>query len=193
MNKDNVNSPDHYKVGGIETIDFIEAKRLNYNLGNVVKYITRADHKANRLEDLQKARWYLVREIAQLEMDAPFDSAKFDADMKAFALRKAAEVKAAEVKAAEIVKQLSLPIPKAHKPQRYGHNTLLALSRRNKDRMPAAGTILFKAWQSIEDLLSSGPAYRKDLTATLEIAHPRSNLSKYITIFLDRGLLKVVG
>ena len=61
---DNVNSPAHYKVGGIETIDFIEAKRLNYNLGNVVKYITRADHKANRLEDLQKAQWYLSREIS---------------------------------------------------------------------------------------------------------------------------------
>ena len=63
---DNVNSPAHYKVGGIETIDFIEAKKLNYNLGNVVKYITRADHKGNRLEDLQKAKWYLEREINTL-------------------------------------------------------------------------------------------------------------------------------
>jgi len=168
---DNVNSPAHYKVGGIETIDFIEAKKLNYNLGNVVKYITRADHKANRLEDLQKAKWYLEREISNYPRVAP-------------------EPVAEPVK--QIAQQLSLPIPQAHKPQRYGHNTLLALSRRNKDRMPAAGTILFRAWQSIEDLLSSGPAYRKDLTATLEIVHPRPNLSKYITIFLDRGLLKVV-
>ena len=63
---DNVNHPAHYKVGGIETIDFIEAKQLNYNLGNVVKYITRADHKGNRAEDLSKARWYLNREIAKL-------------------------------------------------------------------------------------------------------------------------------
>lgn len=61
---DNVNHPAHYKVGGIETIDFIEAKKLSYNLGNVVKYITRADHKGNAIEDLQKARWYLNREIA---------------------------------------------------------------------------------------------------------------------------------
>ena len=53
---DNVNHPAHYKVGGIETIDFIEAKKLNYNLGNVVKYITRADHKGNTIEDLHKAR-----------------------------------------------------------------------------------------------------------------------------------------
>jgi hypothetical protein len=63
---DNVNHPSHYKVGGIETIDFIEAKKLNYNIGNVVKYITRADHKGNRKEDLLKAQWYLNREIEGL-------------------------------------------------------------------------------------------------------------------------------
>jgi hypothetical protein len=170
MIEDKVNSPAHYKVGGIETIDFIEVKRLNYNLGNVVKYITRADHKANRLEDLQKAQWYLSREISNYPL--------------AQVMPKVVEDKPPTIKLKEV---------KKHKPQRYGHNTLLALSRRNKDRMPAAGTTLFKAWQSIEDLLSSGPAYRKDLTATLEIAHPKPNLSKYITIFLDRGLLKVVG
>lgn len=60
---DPVNHPPHYKTGGIETIDFIEAKGLNYRLGNVVKYITRAEHKGNRKEDLQKALWYLQREI----------------------------------------------------------------------------------------------------------------------------------
>jgi hypothetical protein len=64
---DTVNHPPHYKVGGIETIDFIEAKSLNYNLGNVVKYITRADHKGSKLVDLKKAQWYLNREIANLE------------------------------------------------------------------------------------------------------------------------------
>ena len=63
---DNVNHPAHYKVGGIETIDFIEAKKLSYNLGNVVKYITRADHKGNRKEDLLKAQWYLARELKNL-------------------------------------------------------------------------------------------------------------------------------
>lgn len=63
---DMVNHPAHYKVGGIETIDFIEAKKLNYNLGNAVKYITRADYKGNRKEDLEKARWYLDREIKSL-------------------------------------------------------------------------------------------------------------------------------
>ena len=64
---DNVNHPAHYKVGGVETIDFIEAKSLNYNLGNVVKYITRAGHKNDLVEDLKKARWYLNREISKLD------------------------------------------------------------------------------------------------------------------------------
>jgi hypothetical protein len=60
---DAVNHPPHYLMGGIETIDFIEAKGLGYNLGNVVKYITRADHKGDKLQDLEKARWYLDRAI----------------------------------------------------------------------------------------------------------------------------------
>jgi hypothetical protein len=60
---DLVNQPPHYTAGGIETIDFIEAKKLNYNLGNVIKYLTRADYKGNKLEDLRKAQWYLTREI----------------------------------------------------------------------------------------------------------------------------------
>lgn len=63
---DMVNHPAHYKVGGIETIDFIEAKKLSYNLGNVVKYITRADYKGSRKIDLEKARWYLNRELKNL-------------------------------------------------------------------------------------------------------------------------------
>lgn len=65
--KDNINHPEHYKTGGIETIDFIEAKQLGYHLGNVIKYITRADHKGNRLEDLKKAQWYLNRAVSNLE------------------------------------------------------------------------------------------------------------------------------
>ena len=63
---DNVNHPAHYKTGGIETIDFIDAKGLDYHLGNVIKYITRADHKGNRKEDLLKAQWYLNRAISKL-------------------------------------------------------------------------------------------------------------------------------
>lgn len=65
---DPVNSPDHYTSGGIETIDFIEAKELDYNLGNVVKYITRAGKKnVKKLEDLKKAQWYINRAISNLE------------------------------------------------------------------------------------------------------------------------------
>jgi len=64
---DLINSPEHYKVGGIETIDFIEAKGLGYNLGNVVKYISRADHKDDKLDNLKKAQWYLNREVSKLE------------------------------------------------------------------------------------------------------------------------------
>jgi hypothetical protein len=67
---DIVNSPAHYTAGGIETIDFIEAKKLGYNLGNVVKYITRSDLKGNRLENLQKAQWYLNREINNITKDS---------------------------------------------------------------------------------------------------------------------------
>jgi hypothetical protein len=67
MTHDNVNHPAHYKAGGIETIDFIEAKSLNYNLGNVVKYVSRSDYKGKKLEDLKKAQWYLNRAVSNLE------------------------------------------------------------------------------------------------------------------------------
>lgn len=61
---DAVHSPPHYTVGGIETRDFIAAKRLNFNRGNVVKYVVRAGLKADELEDLEKAKSYLEHEIA---------------------------------------------------------------------------------------------------------------------------------
>ncbi len=62
---DSVNHPGHYTDGGIETIDFIEAKKLGFHLGNVVKYVTRAGKKNadNEIEDLKKAQWYLKRYI----------------------------------------------------------------------------------------------------------------------------------
>ena len=64
LSVDVVNHPPHYKTGGIETIDFIEAKDLNYRLGNVVKYVSRAGKKGDPIQDLEKALWYLQREIA---------------------------------------------------------------------------------------------------------------------------------
>ena len=65
---DPVNHPPHYKAGGIETIDFIEAKLLGYHLGNVVKYISRAQHKGG-MQDLLKAQWYLNRAIEKGEVN----------------------------------------------------------------------------------------------------------------------------
>lgn len=67
-NGDAVNHPSHYQ-GKIEVIDFIEDKHLNFNLGNCIKYISRCHlkHKDNPVEDLKKARWYLDREIGNME------------------------------------------------------------------------------------------------------------------------------
>lgn len=67
---DNIN-PDHYKAGGIETIEFIKVKLTpeqykGYLLGNVMKYTSRFQHK-NGLEDLKKSRWYLERLIGVSE------------------------------------------------------------------------------------------------------------------------------
>lgn len=63
--KNNVDHPAHY--GGAdnpyEAIKVIEAWQLGFCLGNAVKYIARAEKKGAPLEDLQKARWYLDREI----------------------------------------------------------------------------------------------------------------------------------
>jgi hypothetical protein len=60
---DLVNRPPHYHTGRYETIKVIDAWNLNFNLGNAVKYISRAKLKHNTLEDLKKARWYLNHEI----------------------------------------------------------------------------------------------------------------------------------
>ena len=56
-------NPDHYKVGGIETIEFIEAKLspeefAGYCKGNMLKYIPRAGHKDDAGQDMRKALWY---------------------------------------------------------------------------------------------------------------------------------------
>lgn len=59
---DPVNHPKHYTShpSGVECIQIVE--HMQFNLGNVMKYIWRADH-ANGIQDLEKARWYLDREI----------------------------------------------------------------------------------------------------------------------------------
>lgn len=65
-NEDVINHPSHYTRGKIEVIDFIEDQQLPYHLGNVIKYIARAGHKGDKLEDLKKARWYLDRYINEV-------------------------------------------------------------------------------------------------------------------------------
>lgn len=62
-----VNHPPHYNAGRFEVIDVIEDWRLNFHLGNALKYIARADHKGDSIQDLRKALWYLSREIARRE------------------------------------------------------------------------------------------------------------------------------
>lgn len=61
-----INHPDYYVKNGIEVIDFIDAHNLNFNCGNVIKYITRAGHKdgEDKLTALNKALWYLQHEIS---------------------------------------------------------------------------------------------------------------------------------
>lgn len=56
-----VDHPQHYNVGQIEVIDVIEDWGLDFHLGNAVKYIARAEHKNDALEDIDKAIWYLTR------------------------------------------------------------------------------------------------------------------------------------
>ena len=62
-----VNHPTHYNTGNIEVIDAIEDWGLDFNAGNVVKYVARHQHKKNPVEDLKKARWYLDRLIERME------------------------------------------------------------------------------------------------------------------------------
>ena len=66
---DAVNHPSHYTDGKIEVIDYIEDKKLNFNLGNAIKYISRAGKKdkSKEVEDLEKAVFYINREINRLK------------------------------------------------------------------------------------------------------------------------------
>lgn len=66
MNRTNTNGPEYYKSStGVEAIDVIDAFNLNFNLGNVIKYVLRAGKKPETLyvDDLQKAKYYIEREI----------------------------------------------------------------------------------------------------------------------------------
>lgn len=57
-----VDHPEHYNKG-IEVIDFIDSWEMDFNTGNVIKYVSRHKYKDNPLEDLKKAKWYIERLI----------------------------------------------------------------------------------------------------------------------------------
>jgi hypothetical protein len=72
LKPDLVNNPPHYTAGGIETIDYIKAKLtpeefIGYLKGNVIKYTSRAGKKDDVVQDLEKAQWYMNRQIKALK------------------------------------------------------------------------------------------------------------------------------
>jgi len=76
LKKEAINHPKHYGGEGnpYEAIKVIEAWDLNFSLGNVLKYMSRAGKKSdNPLEDLKKAAWYLNREIERIQEASKYD------------------------------------------------------------------------------------------------------------------------
>ena len=63
---EHVNHPNHYNKGKFEVIDVIEDWHLGFNLGNAIKYIGRCEHKENKKQDLEKALWYIKRELENI-------------------------------------------------------------------------------------------------------------------------------
>lgn len=61
--------PDHYKLGAIRVEPIVVCSRMSFCLGNFVKYVCRAPHKGNELEDLKKALWY----IEHIKTDALYE------------------------------------------------------------------------------------------------------------------------
>lgn len=66
MASENVNHPKHYNASpsGVECIDVVE--HMTFNVGNAVKYLWRAGLKGDLVEDLEKAKWCIDREIKRL-------------------------------------------------------------------------------------------------------------------------------
>ena len=69
---DAVNHPSHYKVGGIETIEYMKAKSTPEEFKGhlrltAIKYLSRTGYKDDALQDLKKAQWYLNRLIKECD------------------------------------------------------------------------------------------------------------------------------
>jgi hypothetical protein len=65
LERELVNHPEHYQGNKLEVIDIINDYELNFELGNAIKYILRADKKGNKKQDLEKAIWYLNHELSK--------------------------------------------------------------------------------------------------------------------------------
>jgi hypothetical protein len=67
--KEQVDHPKHYNTGKYEVIDVIEDWQVDFHIGNVIKYVSRAGRKTDdtEIQDLKKALWYLKRKIELLE------------------------------------------------------------------------------------------------------------------------------
>lgn len=64
-NSNMVDHPQHYQGKNFEVIDIINDYSLNFELGNAIKYILRADKKGNKKQDLEKSIWYLNHELSK--------------------------------------------------------------------------------------------------------------------------------
>lgn len=79
LQEDLVNSPHHYTVGGIEAIDYMKAKAspeefAGYLRLSALKYLSRAGHKDNTLQEYKKAAWFLTRLIKEMEERSETDN-----------------------------------------------------------------------------------------------------------------------
>lgn len=76
--------PDYYKSNGIEVLDLTDAFDLNFNLGNVVKYVVRAGKKdgEEKEKDLAKAKFYLNRELNKtLKQEQQYNTTKLKGEL----------------------------------------------------------------------------------------------------------------
>ena len=63
INTTNTTGPQYYRRGSIQVWDFVRDQELNFHLGNVIKYVCRAGHKFDDIDDLEKAIHYLKNEV----------------------------------------------------------------------------------------------------------------------------------
>jgi hypothetical protein len=68
-NPDLINQPPHYTQAAIEPIDYIRAHSMSFCEGNIIKYLTRHNHKATPMQDLLKCRFYINKLIEDLEQE----------------------------------------------------------------------------------------------------------------------------